>query len=337
MRLVFRLAFLLVVAALLAVGGSLAWFSSWRSEKLVERNAASSIAETSSGDVEFLQEGGGPVLLMFHGAPGGYDQALLFGRHLAGEGYQILAPSRPGYLRTPLTTGLSPEKQADAMAALLDTQGIDRVAVLGVSLGAPAAIEFCLRYPNRVWALVLISPVTKYSDSPPAPPPLPLLLNERLTGDIGSWFLVHTALSNPSKALGWCSDLTRTGDEASRTKWIQSVLGNAAQLAWFQDLTGTLAPISARESGLRNDLLQQKAVPDFPFEKLTVPALLVHGAEDSYVPSAEMEAIQKRMAKAELLTIPGAGHLPDLGPESATLPDKVQEFLGRSHGGSAAP
>jgi pimeloyl-ACP methyl ester carboxylesterase len=304
---------------------------------MVRLNSASSIADTSAGRVEFLQEGDGPAVLIFHAAPGGYDQAMLFGSGLAEQGFQIVAPSRPGYLRTPLTSGLTPERQADAMAALLDTLGIDNVAVIGVSLGSPAAIEFCLRYPNRAWALVLISAVTKKMPPRPSGPPLPQLLNERLTGDIGSWFLVHTAESDPSAALGWCFDLAQKGDAAIRMKWIQSVLGNAAQLSWFQDLATTAAPIDPRESGLRNDLLQLKVLPDFPFEKLSLPVLLIHGTDDSFVPIADVEAAGKRMPNAELFAVPGTGHLPELGPESSPLPGKIKDFLAPFHGGQGTP
>lgn len=337
MRLSIRLAFLLLVVALLSVGGWLAWFSSWRTEKMARLQAASSIAETSAGSVEFLQQGEGPAVLVFHGAPGGFDQAMLLGSSLAEQGFQVIAPSRPGYLRTPLTSGLTPEKQADAMAALLDKLGIDNAAVLGVSLGAPAAIEFCRRYPERAWALVLISGVVKKS-LPGAPaPPLPQALNERLTGDVGSWLLVQAADRNPSLALKWCFDLAQSGDAASRDKWIRSVLGNAEQLSWFRDLAGTVAPISPRESGLRNDLLQFRALPDYPFEKLAVPALLIHGAADSFVSVADAEAVQKRMPNAELLILPGTGHIPELGPESVPISDKIRQFLGRFHGGQGAP
>lgn len=337
MRIFVRLVFLLIVLGLLAVGGSLAWFSSWRAERMVHLNSASSIAETSAGHVEYVQDGEGPTVLVFHGAPGGYDQAMLLGSSLAEEGFQVIAPSRPGYLRTPLTSGLSPEKQADAMAALLDSLGLENVAVMGVSMGAPAAIEFCLRYPNRSWALVLISAVTKKSLPLSAAPPFPELLNQRLTGDIGSWYLVHTADRDPAKALGWCFDLAQSGNETDRAKWIQSVLGNPDQLAWFRDLAGTIAPIGPRESGLRNDLLQLKALPEFPFEKLVLPVLFVHGAEDSFAPLGGIEAAKKRVPNAELLVIPGTGHISELGPDSGGIAEKTKEFLGRFHGGQGSP
>lgn len=337
MRFILRAAFLLVVIALLATGGGLAWFSSWKAEKLVRLNAASTIAETAAGHVEYLQQGDGPAVLVFHAAPGGCDQAMLIGSSLAEQGYQVIAPSRPGYLRTPLSLGLTPEKQADAMAALLDTLGIENVAVVGVSLGAPAAIEFCLRYPKRAWALVLISSVTKARPPAPASPPLPQILNEQLTGDVGSWFFVHTANSDPAKALGWCFDLTRTGDGAARTKWIEAVCGNQEQVSWFQDLASTIAPISPRETGLRNDLLQLKALPPFPFDKLALPTLLVHGTDDSFIPLAEIEALKTRLPNAELFAVPETGHIPEIGPLSTPVDGKIHDFLARFQGGQGNP
>ncbi len=337
MRILIRVIFLLIAIALLAVGGGLAWFSSWRSEKMAGLSAASSVADTSAGRVEFVRDGEGPTVLVFHAAPGGFDQAMLFGSSLAEAGFQIIAPSRPGYLRTPLGSGLTPEKQADAMAALLDTLGIENVAVMGVSVGAPAAIEFCRRYPNRVWALVLVSAVAKKIPPGLANSVLPGLLNERITGDVGSWFLVHTAETEPAKALAWCFDLAQKGDDASREKWIQSVFQNSGQLSWFRDLAGSIAPISPRETGLRNDLLQLKVLPDYPWEKLTLPTLWIHGTEDSFIPLADVESFVKRMPGAELYPVPGTGHIPELGPESAAVPAKIQEFLGRFHGGQGAP
>ncbi|MEI6033995.1 MAG: alpha/beta hydrolase [Verrucomicrobiae bacterium] len=337
LRMAFRGAFLLIAAALLVIGGAMAWFSSWRAEKLSHLCSASSIAETAAGKIEFVQSGEGPVVLIFHGAPGGFDQAMLYGSALADSGFHVVAPSRPGYLQTPLATGQSPEKQADAMVALLDSLGIGSAAVMGVSLGAPAAIEFARRHPKRIWALVLISPVTQKMAPQPKNPPLPEVLNRQLTGDMGAWALVETSDHDPAKALGWAFDLTQSGDAAARGEWIKSVLENPAQSAWFQDLAGTVAPLSPRESGLRNDLLQLLVLDAVPYEKLAVPALFVHGAADRWLPITDVAAVKMRMPQAELLAVPGAGHLVELGPDSSHVTEDIARFLSRFHGGHGAP
>ena len=336
-RLLLRLVFLLIVALLLGTGGFLAWFSSWRAEKLSLLNAASTVAETKAGKVEYVRSGEGPSLLVFHGSPGGFDQAMLFASSLSDSEFQIIAPSRPGYLRTPLTAGLTPENQADAMLALLDSLSIDHVAVMGVSLGAPAAIEFARRHPERAWALVLVSPVTKKLPPQPLNPPLPGVLNERLTGDVGSWALVEAAQRDPVRALEGAFDIAQSGDLQARTSWVQAVQGNSAQLAWFRDLAGTVAPLSPRETGLRNDLLQLRALADVPYDKLTIPALFIHGAEDKWIPLQDVEADRTRMPNAELLDVPGTGHLVWLGPDSDKVGKKILEFLNRFHGGQSAP
>ena len=57
---------------------------------------------TALGPVEVARAGEGPPVLVVHGMPGGSDQALAMGRSLVDAGFGVIAPSRPGYLGTPL-------------------------------------------------------------------------------------------------------------------------------------------------------------------------------------------------------------------------------------------
>ena len=70
------------------------------------------------------------MVLHFHGGNVGHN-GWFFLEHLVRAGYRVLTPDRPGYLGTPIENGGSPEQQADLAAALLDTLGIERVAVVG--------------------------------------------------------------------------------------------------------------------------------------------------------------------------------------------------------------
>jgi len=68
----------------------------------------------------------------------------------------------------------SPAAQADAHACLLDALNIIKVAVVGVSAGAPSSMQFALRYPERISSLVLIVPGTVYTEKPvESPSPVP--------------------------------------------------------------------------------------------------------------------------------------------------------------------
>src|SRR5687767_627021 len=78
--------------------------------------SGSEMIATACGPIEAAIIGNGPPLLLVHGAGGGFDQSLFFARTLSERGIRIIAPSRFGYLRTPLPADASPAAQADAHA-----------------------------------------------------------------------------------------------------------------------------------------------------------------------------------------------------------------------------
>jgi pimeloyl-ACP methyl ester carboxylesterase len=116
------------------------------------------IANLDVGPIEYAERGAGVPLLSIHGAGGDFDQGLANAAELVGEGFRIVAPSRFGYLRTPVPQDVSPAAQADAHAALLAELDIPKAIILGVSAGARSAVELALRRPDRVSALILMVP-----------------------------------------------------------------------------------------------------------------------------------------------------------------------------------
>ena len=95
------------------------------------------LVETRAGPVEYAEAGDGPPLLSLHPAFGGWDAGLGMAAPFWANGLRVIAVSRPGYLGTPPGTGPTPQAQADALAALLDSLGIDTCAVLGHCAGGP--------------------------------------------------------------------------------------------------------------------------------------------------------------------------------------------------------
>jgi pimeloyl-ACP methyl ester carboxylesterase len=335
-RLLPRAAFLLVVLTLFIIGGILAFFQSWRSARLVDLYSASQIAATKNGPIEYIRHGDGPAVLVFHDAPGGYDQGAALAGFLADEGFQVIAPSRPGYLRTPLETGITPENQADAAAQLLDTLGIDQTSVLGFGWGGPAALEFARRFPQRTSALVFVGAAVGRLSPPTAPAvPFPQAVGEGLTGDVGSWLYARLAENNPAAALRAAFSISSIGSAAACESWSGLVLDNPDQLALFRALALSLSPISPRETGLRNDLLQVRALPEIPYKTITTPTLLIHGGLDKAIPVAPVETAKSQLPNSELLLFPDDGHLIFLGRGSSIAEERILTFLKKhtpSHG-----
>lgn len=79
-------------------------YASWRGRRIEELERASEVVETARGPVELARRGQAPFVLLFHGGPGGHDQGFAADALLR-AGFGVLAPSRPGYLRTPLESG----------------------------------------------------------------------------------------------------------------------------------------------------------------------------------------------------------------------------------------
>src|SRR5262245_16847575 len=120
-----------LLTALLAFMGAAGWvFFSYTNELNNARAAAHNggrILNTTAGLIEYGEKGTGIPVLSIHGAGGGFDQGLANVSSLLGEGYRIIAPSRFGYLRTPVSSDVSSAAQADAHDALLAKLGIAKV------------------------------------------------------------------------------------------------------------------------------------------------------------------------------------------------------------------
>ncbi|HVJ29391.1 MAG TPA: alpha/beta fold hydrolase, partial [Gammaproteobacteria bacterium] len=145
----------------LAIAGATASYGLYRRDLAAARARlvdASELVTTPCGPIEYAAVGTGPPILLVHGAGGGFDQGLAIGAPLAVHGHRVVAMSRFGYLRTPLPADASAAQQADAHACLLDALRLERAAVVGVSAGAPSALQLVVRHPERVSALVLMVP-----------------------------------------------------------------------------------------------------------------------------------------------------------------------------------
>jgi pimeloyl-ACP methyl ester carboxylesterase len=115
----------------------------------------------------FVSTGGRPfdpsgkVLLFVHGAGQSHLTYVLQTRFLASRGWQVLAPDMPGHGRSdgPLLTTVG--DMADWHVEVLDAAGVDRVDVIGHSMGGLVGIELANRFPDRVRSLTLIASALK--------------------------------------------------------------------------------------------------------------------------------------------------------------------------------
>lgn len=294
-------------------------FERWIKHTLSQLNAGSELIQTASGPIEYKKRGSGPVILCLHGGFGGYDQAFLMGDHLVKEGFTVLAPSRPGYLRTPLYVGETPEQQADAMIHLLDALKIDEVAVVGFSAGCSVAFQMALRHPNRVWGLVMESLGAQSTQGPVYEIITDLVTIEPLT-DFGSWLLylaTHSDVRGTAEFILSLDTSLRGTPLQKRTKF---VLQSSNQTRFFKQFMYSIIPLSARKDGILNDInnLDPWQTPDYIgfYPLITTPTMIIESVDDSNGNYQEAFFVSKQIPRTQLVSVGGSGHFIWLGEKT---------------------
>ena len=255
--------------------------------------AGSRMIETTFGRIEYGDAGHGAPVLLIHGAGGGFDQGLLLGGLLLGEGFRLIAPSRFGYLQSPVPEDSSLEAQADAFACLLDTLGIDRVSVVAVSAGGLPGLTFARRYPERTMALVMIAAVSYTEQASSKGRRKEARINRIIGSDSVYWFAIRAARSPLLTLLGVSKEL-------------QKVL-TPTEMAQADRFLEAMLPMSRRWKGVLLD--QSRRMPQgVPLEQIKAPGLVIHARDDSLVDWSNGRHAAATITGAEFMTIERGGH-----------------------------
>lgn len=190
----------------------------------------------------------------------------------------------------------SPETEADTWAGLLDALGIDRVPVISYSAGAAPAVQFALRHPDRVSALILVVPAAgglykTIADGPPA-----FVMKVLLRFDLPMWLAMRASPRTLSNLVAVPWSLVDTAQGAVRAEYDRTV--------------GMLMPISLRRHGMAYDARSQNGtLPLFPLERIAQPTLLVSATDDLYQTLRVARHASQVIPNARLLEFKSGGHL----------------------------
>ncbi len=249
----------------------------------------------SYGEMTYVDQGVGEVILCSHGIFGGYDQALETCRNRTASN-RVIAPSRFGYLGSDVSGSGGPREQAAAFVELLDALEIDRAFVLGTSAGGTAAIRFALDYPDRTRGLIL------YCSAPP------------LT-------------SKPKKCRAY-----QGPPKSLVTNWGMFLVSPLFKLIMGmepQTIEGML-PVEQRRNGVLLDATvsnpdMARNFDDYPIEELRVPTLILHAKDDKLVNFSDMERAVKRFPNATFMAFENGGHL--MAGHEAEIDQALESFL----------
>ncbi|NTV62367.1 MAG: alpha/beta fold hydrolase [Oscillochloris sp.] len=258
---------------------------------------AESIFITAGGyRVHALAAGMGPAVLLLHGFGSSSEVWRPTVDLLAAAGYTALAVDALGFGKSdkPLDAPYSLQLQSDLYAALLDSLGIERAALVAHSMGGKYALALGLLYPQRVSALVLAD-----SDGFVAPMPM-----DRSGSVPGLAELLLAISARPS--------LTRVMLRASFVdpeRFVtDEMIAHAREAIGHPTNRRVLAALSARyaQTDLRSTGLRAR------LSELRTPALLIWGDADRVFKLSDGQQAQREIPGSQLVVLARCGHFPQI-------------------------
>jgi pimeloyl-ACP methyl ester carboxylesterase len=102
--------------------------------------------------------GQGPPVVLLHGLSATRRNVVQGSRALLRRGYRLIAYDARGHGASSPGTRYGYPELIEDLEAVLDDLGLERVALVGSSMGAATGMAFAMRHPERVAAVVQITP-----------------------------------------------------------------------------------------------------------------------------------------------------------------------------------
>jgi len=177
---------------------------------------------------------------------------------------------------------------AEDLRAVLDTSGVEKAHVLGVSMGGMIAQYFALKYPSRIKSLILVA--THHGGKDIVPPPMETI----------------QAMFGPSPP-----------DVKSERDLYRYKMRYAFSAKWYSENRETLERLIelrlAEPQPSEAYLNQASAVLSFNLSeevsRIRAPTLIIHGDEDLVVPVGNAYKLHEKIPGSTLIIFRGAGHL----------------------------
>ncbi|WP_405960727.1 alpha/beta hydrolase [Streptomyces sp. NBC_00024] len=229
-------------------------------------------------------EAGAPLpLVLIHGHP--FDRTMWHPQITAfAASRRVIAPDLRGYGASPVVPGVTPlQTFAEDIATLLDGLGVSEFVLGGLSMGGQIVMECYRQYPHRIRGLLLADtfPAAETEEGRRTRNAMAdRLLREGMTGYADE--VLHKMVAPYADA---------------------DVAAQVRRMMTATDPEGAAAALRGRAER-----------PDYRelLTRVTVPALVVVGADDEYTPVSDAEAMHAALPDSTLHVIDGAAHLPNL-------------------------
>lgn len=250
-------------------------------------------------ELSYVDSGTGPVVLFIHGILGSQRQWA----HLVDkmdDAHRVVVPDLFGHGASAKPLGdYSLSAHAAAMRDLLDHLGIERVTLVGHSLGGGIAMQFFYLFPERVERLVLVASgglgrevnlILRSATIPGAKHVLGVVASAPVLSRV-------EALGRGASKVGW-----RPGADLGAIWRGFSSLADQESRRAFLATTRAVIDIGG----------QSISAHDHLDDSLPVPTLIVWGTKDRMIPVSHALSAQQAVPECRIELFEGAGHFPHL-------------------------
>ena len=273
-----------LVCVLLIAGVTGAYFERHTSESADGVAVVRSSGLINSGDEQIYYEsaGQGDAIVLCHGAAGNhvvwYQQVPVLA-----QAYRVITWDQRGWgVSTNHSGAAGPVAAVADLQAILDHLRIDRVHLVGQSMGGWVALGFAVAHPERVRSLILADSIAGISTPE--------------TEHAMAAYLRHAAAEPAPEALP-LGRHPALGDELVRR--------DPARAFLYQELSLLREPPAVGGSTQRHMTFGAESLA-----RLTFPVLFIVGAEDRIFPPAAIHQAATLVPHARVVEIAYAGHSP---------------------------
>ncbi|HZE36498.1 MAG TPA: alpha/beta fold hydrolase [Candidatus Eisenbacteria bacterium] len=261
--------------------------------------------------LHYVEEGQGPAIVLIHGL-GGFAESW---RHnipeLSGHG-RVIALDLPGFGRSgkprrAYTTAFL----AQALDGFLRTLGVDRVRLVGHSLGGAVAARYALEHPARVERLALLGAAVPGFDLHPSW--VYRTLSLRGVGEVLASFLTRGICA---KGLERC--FAQPDPEEIRF-FVEH------EFAARTSLDGRAAYLSLLRT-VREDFTVGAEAYRAALARLGQNVLVIHGREDRVVPMAHARRVVEGLGLTDPHWLDRCGHFPQI-EHAGAVNARLKDFL----------
>ena len=234
---------------------------------------------------------GAETVVMLHGSGPGASGWANFNRNiepLVNAGYRVVLMDCPGWSKSDpiVNSGSRSDLNVRALKSLLDAIGLDKVHIVGNSMGAHSTVAFALAYPERVGKLILMG------------------------GGTGG---PSQFVPMPTEGIKLIGAVYRDPTVENLKRMMNVFVYDASSLTdelYQQRLDNILARRDHLENFVKSAAANPKQFTDYGYRlgEIAAPALIIWGRDDRFVPMDIGLRLLWGMQNAELHIFNRCGH-----------------------------